>query len=232
MENIHEGHRQRLRERFEQAGSFEDYTDIQFLELLLCYARPRGDMNPVAHRLLDTFGSLRGVLEAKPTDLKKVDGVGPEVAVLISMVVPMTRRYERCLMEHRDHISNRTEAEHLCKSLLEGQNVEQFFVICLDAGCRVLGQRRIATGSLSEVSAYPRLIVETALNYNAHSVIFTHNHPGGTAGPSAEDIASTLQLQRILESLGIRLNDHIIVAGAGTYSMMAQGDLSRGRRQA
>jgi DNA repair protein RadC len=98
-------------------------------------------------------------------------------------------------------------------------------VIALNAKCNVLGRRKISTGSLSEVSAYPRLVLETALNYNAHSVLLCHNHPGGTCAPSPEDISSTLQLQRLLNGVGILVLDHIIVAGTNTYSMIQHGDI-------
>ena len=103
-------------------------------------------------------------------------------------------------------------------SLLAGERLENFYVIALNAKCNVLGQRRISMGSLSEVSAYPRLVMETALNYNAHSILLCHNHPGGTCAPSPEDISSTLQLQRLLNGVGILVLDHIIVAGDKTYS--------------
>ena len=103
--------------------------------------------------------------------------------------------------------------------------VENYYVIALNAKCNVLGQRRISMGSLSEVSAYPRLVMETALNYNAHSVLLSHNHPGGTCAPSPEDIAATKQLQRLLNGVGILVLDHIIVAGDRTYSMIQHGDI-------
>ena len=72
-------------------------------------------------------------------------------------------------------------------------------------------------GSLSEVSAYPRLVLETALNYNAHSALLSHNHPGGTCAPSTDDVTSTLQLQQLLNGVGILVLDHIIIAGDRTY---------------
>ena len=111
------------------------------------------------------------------------------------------------------------------KSLLMGERTERFYVIALNAQCKVTGRRKISEGSLSEVSAYPRLVLETALNYNAHSVLLCHNHPGGTCAPSPEDLASTLQLQRLLNGVGILLLDHIIVANDSTYSMVQHGDI-------
>jgi len=137
------------------------------------------------------------------------------------------------VMNAPSKISNSREAENYCLSLLAGERLENFYVIALNAKCNVLGQRRISTGSLSEVSAYPRLVMETALNYNAHSVLLCHNHPGGTCAPSPEDISSTLQLQRLLNGVGILVLDHIVVAGDRTYSMIQHGDIDyRTRRTA
>ena len=201
---------------------------------MLFYANARGDTNPLAHKLLDTFGSLKGVLEARPEQLISVDGIGKQAATLISMVVPLTRVWHRCAMEVPDRIGNSREAENYCMSVLAGERTERFYVISLNAKCNVLGRRKISEGSLSEVSAYPRMVMETALNYNAHSVLLCHNHPGGTCAPSPEDISSTIQLQRLLNGVGILVLDHIIVAGDRTYSMIQHGDIDyriRGNKQ-
>lgn len=224
-ENPHKGHREKLRTRFIRENGFDSFEDHQILELLLFYTNPRGDTNPIAHDLLDTFGSLKGVLEARPEMLMSVNGVGDRAATLLSMVVPLTRVWNRCAMAVPDHIGNSREAEKYCLSLLAGHRSERFYVISLSAKCDVLGRRLISEGSLSEVSAYPRSVLETALNYNAHSVLLCHNHPGGTCAPSPEDIASTLQLQRLLSGVGILLLDHIIVANDSTYSMIQHGDI-------
>ena len=224
-DNPHEGHREKLRSRFIRENGFESFEDHQILELLLFYANPRCDTNPIAHALLDEFGSLKGVLEARPEMLMKVRGMGESAATLISMVVPLTRVWNRCAMTVPDYISNSRDAEKYCLSILAGERTERFYVISLNAKCAVLGKRKISDGSLSEVSAYPRIVMETALNYNAHSVLLCHNHPGGTCAPSPEDIASTVQLQRLLNGVGILVLDHIIVANDTSYSMIQHGDI-------
>ena len=225
MPNLHEGHREKLRNRFIQDKGFENFEDHQILELLLFYARARVDTNPLAHELLDRFGSLKGVLEARPEQLMTVPEIGPEAAALISMVVPLTRVWHRCAMELPVRIGNSREAESYCLSILAGERTERFYVVSLNAQCKVLGRRKISEGSLSEVSAYPRMVMETALNYNAHSVLLCHNHPGGTCAPSPEDITSTIQLQQLLNGVGILVLDHIIVANDKTYSMIQHGDI-------
>ena len=224
-DHLHEGHREKMRDRFIRDKGFENFEDHQILELLLFYANARGDTNPLAHKLIDTFGTLKGVLEARPEQLLAVEGIGKQAATLISMIVPLTRVWYRCAMEVPDRIGNSREAEDYCLSILAGERTERFYVVSLNAKCKVLGRRKISEGSLSEVSAYPRMVMETALNYNAHSVLLCHNHPGGTCAPSPEDITSTIQLQRLLNGVGILVLDHIIVAGNKTYSMIQHGDI-------
>ena len=224
-DNIHAGHREKMRDRFIREKGFENFEDHQILELLLFYANTRADTNPIAHKLLEEFGSLKGVLEARPEQLMQVKGIGKQQAVLVSMVLPLTRVWHRCAMAVPDRIGNSREAEDYCLSILAGERTERFYVISLNAKCNVLGRRKISEGSLSEVSAYPRMVMETALNYNAHSVLLCHNHPGGTCAPSPEDISSTIQLQRMLNCVGILVLDHIIVAGDRTYSMIQHGDI-------
>jgi len=228
--NRNAGHRARLRERFRENQGFEGFSDHEVLELLLTFGAPRKDMKDTAKDLLETFGNLKGVFEARPEQLKSVRGIGEQQATFLSMMLPITRVVLKCEMQDPKQISNRRELEYFCKEIQMGRRVETFWVICVNAQCRVLGSRRISEGSLSEVSAYPRLVMETALNYNAHSVFFCHNHPGGTCAPSAEDIASTLQLQRLLNGVGIALLDHMIIAGANSYSMAQHGDIEFGAR--
>ncbi len=222
---MHEGHRQRVRERFRQAG-LEGFAPHEVLELLLFYAKARGDTNPLAHRLLTTFGSLRGVLEAPPEQLMLVDGVGEETATFLSLLVPVFRRYEACLCEETKHLRTFTDTVDYCCSLMAGLRQERFCVVCVSSQMKVLGVRTVAEGSLMEVSAYPRMVVETALNHNAYAVLLCHNHPGGEARPSPADVDMTADIQRVLTGLDIRLMDHIIVADGKVYSMVYQGDMA------
>ena len=165
--NMHEGHRHRLRERFRLEG-LECFAPHEVLELLLFYARARGDVNPLAHTLLTTFGSLKGVLEAPVEQLRTVEGVGEETATLLSMMVPLFRRYEVCLCEEKKRLMYFSDVHEYCRALLNGLRKERFYVISISAQMRLLGQRIVAEGSLSEVPAYPRLVVETALTHNAY----------------------------------------------------------------
>ena len=205
--------------------SAPDMDEKELLTHLLQFAHGVKDRDTMATTLLDHFDGLKAVLEARPEQLRAVAGVGPKTADYLSAFLPMVHVWQRLNMAEPLRVGNCREAEKYCMSLCSGLRNEEFWVICLNAKCNLLGRRRISTGSLSEVSAYPRLVMETALNYNAHSVLLTHNHPGGTCAPSPEDIASTIQLQRLLNGVGIMVLDHIIVSGDRTYSMIQHGDI-------
>ena len=215
----------RLRERLMTEHGFDAFDDLDILATVLSYAKGSKDTARLINRLFDTFGSLKAILEARPEQLLSVDGMTMSRASMISLVVPLTRVWHRCLMTEPDRIGSSREAENYCLSLLAGERLENFYVIALNAQCKVLGKRRISMGSLSETNVYPRLILETALNYNAHSVLLCHSHPGLTCAPSPEDISSTLQLQRLLNGVGVLLLDHLIIAGDRSYSMVTHGDI-------
>lgn len=230
MTNPHDGHRKRMRERFRKEG-LEHFAPHEVLELVLFYGRARGDVNPTAHALLDQFGSLKGVLEAKPEQLMAVPGVGEETATLLSLLLPLWRRYGACVAEESKRIENRRQAQAYCEALMAGMRSERLYVIALSTEDNLLGCRMVAEGTLGEVQAYPRTVVQIALDLNAAKLILCHNHPGGVPEPSREDVETTLLLQDLLTPMGILLLDHIIVADSGSYSMTLHGDLN-GQRTA
>lgn len=211
----------------ENAGDMEER---EVLQQMLKFTKSNVNSGKLADDLLDAFGNLKNVLEARPEQLQAVPGVGEKTSEFIASLLGIVRIWQRLQMDTPESIANAREAEKYCKRLLSGARLEEFWVICLNARCKVIGKRKIATGSLSEVSAYPRLVMETALNYNAHSIMLSHNHPGGTCAPSTEDIKSTLQIQQLMAGVQILVLDHIIVAGDNTYSMIQHGDIDYRRR--
>ncbi len=219
-----------LQNLFLKEKSFDNYSDTAVLELLLDTAGVRGDTVSIVQSMFQAFGSLKGILEARPAQLMKLPGVTKKTATLVSMVAPLARVWERANMDDGQRIRNTKDAAAFCKSLLMGERSEHFYIVCLNAQCKVTGYRQISEGTLSECSAYPRSILETALNLNAYSVILSHNHPGGSCFPSSEDINSTIQLQKMLRMVNILMLDHIIIAGSDFYSLAQHGDVDFLRR--
>lgn len=220
----HDGHRARMRQRFMQTG-LEGFADHEILELLLFYAIPRRNVNPLAHQLLDTFGSLINVLEATPQQLMQVPGLGESAASLLTLIVPLFRRYAGQAFNKRKFIGNRRDCREYCISLMAGRRLEHFYVIGLDASSQITGTTLIATGDLNQVAAYPRQVLHAALSTNAHSVILCHNHPGGTLAASKEDIEATLAIIEALFPINIGVLDHVIVSRGQCAFMSDQKEL-------
>lgn len=223
--SVHAGHRERMRNRFVMEG-LDSFADHEVLELLLYAAYAQGDTNPLAHALIDAFGSLRAVLEATPDMLMKVEGVGLQTAAMIGMLVPMFRRYQMTLAMDQPFLFRAEMATLYCKGLLSGLRNEYLYALFLSASGKLVGQQLLAKGNPSEVWTYPRKVVEAALRANAQHVILCHNHPGGNATPSRQDVEVTHHLQKTLQAVEIQLQDHIIVGDDETYSMALRGDLS------
>ncbi len=221
--SIHDGHRQRMKERFLQEG-LDHFSDIQVLELLLFYCIPRQDTNLIAHGLLEHFGSLSQVLEAPVEELCKVSGIGQSAAVLLSMVLPINRAYEKNRMENMKILPKITDCGAYMVPKFYGKRNETVFLLCLDAKCKVLGCREMGEGSVNSAGVPVRRIVETALGLNASTVVLAHNHPSGLALPSGEDVQSTYRVAAALNAVDIALADHIVVAD-GDYVSMAQSGL-------
>jgi len=155
-DNLHTGHRDRRRKHFleEESDSFEDH---QVLELLLFHAIPRGDTNPIAHRLIKRFGSLSAVVEADPKDMASVEGMGEKAALFLAMIPQVTRRYfhDRVLLDRPRLTSSEAVAEDLTP-LMAGRPEKVFYVLCLDTQCRVLYPSLISEGTVKNASVHPR----------------------------------------------------------------------------
>ncbi|MBQ9197743.1 MAG: DNA repair protein RadC [Clostridia bacterium] len=201
----------------------EAFAQHEMLELLLTYAIPRRDVKPIAYALMDRFGSLHAVLQASVEELMQINGIGESAAVLIAMMSPLFRAYRKSIVQDVPEIKNGYQAVSYCESLFDGERYEKFYVIALDARMRRINTILISTGDVTEVRVYARHIVSALTQCSAMGAVITHNHPGGTAMPSAEDIMMTNAIAQLLDGLGIRLYDHIIVSPEESFSFHRGG---------
>ena len=219
---VHDGHRQRKKEQFRMHG-LDAFADHEVLELLLYYAIPRRDTNPVAHRLMERFGSLDGVFSATVEELEEVEGVGKNAATLLALWMPLYRRV-RTKPKAKEIILNSTEqAGQYFMDLFFGMRREELYEACLDAKGKLLACCRIAEGGVDAVNISTRRLVENALKCGASAVILAHNHPSGIALPSPDDNTTTLAVWDALRAVGIPLIDHIIVADEDYVSLHDNG---------
>ena len=220
--SIHDGHRQRLKARFEKEG-LDNFEELQVLELLLFYCIPRKDTNPIAHALLDHYGSLAKVLEASPAELQNLPGVGAGVACYLELLMELIRYYQVNRMQKETILNTVDKCGEYLVPYYCGRRNETVFLLCLDAKCKVLCCKEVGEGSVNSASVPIRRIVEMALGANATSVVISHNHPSGLALPSDEDYQTTMRLARALDAVEITLVDHIVVADDDFVSMAQSG---------
>ena len=221
-ESIHKGHRERLKQRFLEEG-LDNFTDIQVLELLLFYAIPVKDTNPLAHALLDRFGNLAQVLEADAEDLKKVPGIKDHAATLLSLVIDLCRYYQVNCAQQTEILTTLDACANYVVPRFFGRTKETVFILCLDAKCKVLCCKELGEGTVNATTISVRKVVEMALAANATTVVLAHNHPRGIAVPSNEDIQTTRRIAAALHAVEIYLADHIVVAEGDYVSMIQSG---------
>ena len=221
-ENLHGGHRRRLKNRFLEEG-LEHFDDHQVLELLLFYCIPRQDTNPIAHALLDHFGSLSQVMEAPPSELQKIPGMGEASAAFLSLINSFTRYYQVNRASSLVILNTLEQCGSYLMPFFYGRRNETVYLLCLDAKCKVLCCKEVGEGSVNSASVPIRRIVEMALGANATSAILAHNHPSGLAFPSDEDQLTTRQLAIALAAVDITLVDHMIIADDEFVSLRQSG---------
>lgn len=208
----HEGHRQRMKERFLVNG-LDGFSDHEIIELLLFYAIPYKDTNPLAHDLVARFGNWMQVVNADYRDLVTVPGVTPHVASLLTLMGQTAVRYYRDTVA--GEVTQLYNADQMAEYLIPwflGEKDESVVLLSLDNKRKVLNATRIFEGSVNSAQFNVRLAVQQALRDNATQVVLAHNHPNGFCFPSNADVATTEYVAEVLKPLDIRLVDHLIIS--------------------
>lgn len=222
QKNVHKGHRQRLKARFLKDG-LDNFEEHQVLELLLFYAIPQRDTNPIAHALMERFGSLANVLDAPAEELAEVDYMGENAVTLLKMVTALCRTYQVSSAARTTQLMTIDECGRYLLPYFYARQHETVFLLCLDAKCAVLCCEKVGEGGVNSAGVSLRAIVEKALKVDASSAVLAHNHPGGLALPSREDLLTTRRVAAALDAVNVQLMDHIIVAEDDWVSLFQSG---------
>lgn len=217
-ENPHKGHRQRLKNQFLEngIGAFEDH---QVLELLLFYAMPQCDTNVYAHNLINRFGDFASVFSASYEDLKTVPGIGDNAATLIKLVPQL------CVKLNADKsvgtvLNTAEKIVEFFQTQFLGVECEQIKLACFDDNLKLLDICLISSGDNGTVRFDTRKVAKELLRTNCSQVIVAHNHPRGTARPSAEDMLTTRSIVEIIKKLGVTVVEHLVVANDGVFFIL------------
>lgn len=214
----HTGHRERMKAEFLARG-LEGWPDHRVLELLLFYTIPQGDVNDLAHELVEQFGSLAGVMDASVEELKKVKGVGDHTAVFLRMLPAVLGRYQGSRARLSAIINDSDDAYAWLEPYFFGARNELVYVLCLDGKRQVLGVRKVAEGSIELAEVNTRRIAEEAMGLRAAQIYVAHNHVSNLAIPSQADWLTTDTLRVSLRPIGIELIDHLVFVDGDMVSM-------------
>ena len=216
------GHRERLVERFLEAGG-DGLPDYELLELLLFKALPRRDVKPIAKALVARFGGFAGVLAASPERLTEVEGVGRSTAIHIKAIEAAAQRHARGAVETRATLTSFSAVLDYCRARMAHAERESFRVLFLDKRNRLIRDEEQAEGTVDHVPVYPREVVRRALELSATALILVHNHPSGDPTPSQADVKMTRDVAAAASTVGIAVHDHLIVGKDGHSSLKGLG---------
>lgn len=224
QKNIHSGHRSRTINTVYNA-KLENIGDVQALEFILFYIFPRGDVNPLAHRLLDRYKNIATVMEASVEDLKTVEGMGEMSAKKLNLLLSVFERYHSSKLKKKTKITNIGELYDYLEATLRFKHTEETHIIGINGIGEVVGDRMIARGNAKNVSVEMNDIALFVSTYRVPTVVLVHNHPNGTCESSLKDVHSNEKLSRLFEFSGTELYDNIIIGSDGIYSMKSERKL-------
>lgn len=213
---VHDGHRERMRQRIETYG-IQSLQDHEVLEYLLYAVVPRKDTNELAHRIIEECGSLSEVFDQSVERLQKIKGVTYNAALFLSSLSDISRRYYS-KNQKTIYIRNVAECLQLMRPIMETLTKEEIHLLLIDSAGKLIKRVVLSKGVVNESVCNVRDVVDIALKNEACRVVLVHNHPSNNATPSLQDKTLTEQVCVALSVIGIILEDHIIIAKGGYFS--------------
>lgn len=220
-ENIHSGHRERLRNLIE-ANSVHNISDLHFLEHALTFSIPRSDTNPLAHRLLEHFKSMDNIFEAETNSLLNIEGIGPKTAELLKMLGRACYLYNKSKALKKPYVGTMNLAINFINNIIPPALTEQFVVLVLNKNLTVKNYKIFSGLSHSKISLQLNELSEYLISAKGGFCIFAHNHPYVSANPSKSDLDAFNKLGTLTQSLSITLIDNLILGHEDFYSYKHQ----------
>jgi DNA repair protein RadC len=211
------GHRERLRERFHDAGP-QSLPDYELLEMILFRAVKRGDTKPLAKALIARFGSFAEAVSAPRERLMEVEGVGEAVATEIMLIRAAALRLMKGEVKSRPPLDSWTSLLDYCRAAMAFNDKEQFRILFLDKKNQLLADEVQQEGTVDHTPVYPREVMKRALELSSSAIILVHNHPSGDPTPSLADIDMTRKIIDAGLKLGVVVHDHVIIGRKGHTS--------------
>ena len=224
----HDGHRQRLKEKF-LATNGAGLEDHELLELLLFYSVPRINTNEQAHDLINSFGSLKGVFDADVKELCKVDKIGDASSTLIKIVSALISRYSIQGEDPRQKYTTFSQISTYLQGLFVGQSSERVYMLLFNNSMRLIKAVLVGEGAVNMATLSTNIAVRSAVEYNASYVILAHNHPAGLAIPSSDDVQTSYTMKSAFKIIGLTMIEHFLIADGKCVPILRSAE--KGRRK-
>jgi DNA repair protein RadC len=212
----------RPRERLLQHGPHH-LTEAELLGILLGKGTRKKTAIDLARELLERYESLQRLFSRSPSELTNVKGIGIAKAAILLAAFELVRRIQSQKGVDRPLFKRSSDVAKQYLPLMRDLRKEVFKVLLLNRANRFIKEVFISEGTLDASIVHPRDVFREALLEPAAGIILIHNHPSGNPSPSEEDLRITKQLVEAGRLLGIKVYDHIILAGESYRSLADEG---------
>jgi DNA repair protein RadC len=213
---------ERPRERLLQQGP-QHLTEAELLGILIGKGTRKKTAIDLARELLDRYESLQKLFSRSPSELTTIKGIGSAKAAILSAAFELVRRIQSQKVSDRASFKRSSDVANHYLPLMRDLRKEVFKVLLLNRSNRFIKEVFISEGTLDASIVHPRDVFREALLEPAAGIILIHNHPSGNPSPSEEDLRITKQLVEAGRLLGIKVYDHIILAGENYRSLADDG---------
>ena len=207
--NIHAGHRQRLKEKATNIG-LKNFNEHEALELMLTYAIPRYNTNPTAHALLNEFGSLYNICNASVHELEHVPGVGKECAKYLTFLLEFSEMMLKSKNTKVEYLGSTNRAVLYFRNNYRVTENEACYIVCLNSRNKIIKTLEFGNKDEIKVMFDFREVIKQLIAIKAYGIVVMHTHPNGEAKPSEQDLIATFQIVKQCMMANIKVFNHLI----------------------
>jgi len=213
---------ERPRERLLKHGP-EALSTAELVAVILGSGMKEKPVLQLAQDVVAHFGSMEKLVDATIEELCQIKGLGRAKAIQLRAAFALGIRAANTADQIREKLHNPMHVYRLVKEMFQREKKERFVVLLQDVKGCLVHMHTITIGTLSHNLVHPREVFYPAIRHTAASIILSHNHPSGDPTPSADDIATTIQLVAAGKTMGIPVRDHLIVGDGAFISLRQEG---------
>lgn len=224
--SIHAGHRARMAETVNKIGILQ-LTEIQQIEWILTYIFPRGDVNPLAHRLLKKYQCYANMVDASVEDLCQVEGMNLRSAIKLKNMKEISTFYYISKIKNKINIQNSEQTLDFVENLLKNESTEHLYFFAINQKGIITQYRQINVEDVRTVGITAEMVCNFVNSSKLSHLLIIHNHPDGESTPSEDDLIAVEKVKGFLNPFGAKLYDSLILGDDGIYSCIQGGHVRR-----